>query len=134
MIKSLIFSVFSRLWSVLTLNRKPALQPVRVKAQVKHLRSRALLLLLAVTLAPAALLAQVPDGVYPNTTDAQGRKQGAWKKLDEQGTVIYVGQFKDDKPYGLFTYFDTEGFKMTEMDFGNGTTNVQRAKMFYIDG
>jgi antitoxin component YwqK of YwqJK toxin-antitoxin module len=83
--------------------------------------------------ASTSLNAQVPDGVYPNTVDSQGKKQGAWKKKDENGTVVYVGQFKDDKPYGLFTYFDSEGKKMTEMNFVQGG-NVAYAKMFYIDG
>ncbi|GAB4146928.1 MAG: hypothetical protein Fur0041_21110 [Bacteroidia bacterium] len=80
----------------------------------------------------AALFAQVPDGLYPNKTDEKGRKQGAWKKLDEKGTVVYVGQFKDDKPYGKFTYFDTEGRKMTEMDFRDN--GVAYSKMFYVSG
>lgn len=89
-----------------------------------------LFLLLAI---PAFVMAQAPAGIYPNKTDEKGHKQGAWKKVDEQGTVIYVGQFKDDKPYGMFTYYDTEGRKMTEMDFRNGGP-VSYAKMYYING
>jgi antitoxin component YwqK of YwqJK toxin-antitoxin module len=84
-------------------------------------------------LLPFFIIAQVPDGVYPNKTDDQGRKQGAWKKLDEKGTCIYVGQFKDDKPYGTFTYFDTQGLKMSEMTFLDGGS-VAYAKMFFING
>lgn len=131
MIKSLIISLFDRFFrsNFRAVSGLPSVEPVRVRVT----RNRSLLLLVATIAVPALLSAQVPDGIYPNTTDAQGRKQGAWKKVDEQGTVVYVGQFRDDQPYGLFTYFDTEGFKMTEMDFGNGG-NVQHAKMFYIDG
>lgn len=81
---------------------------------------------------PAFAFAQVPDGIYPNKSDAKG-KQGAWKKLDEQGTVVYVGQFKDDKPYGMFIYFDTDGRKMTEMNFLNGGA-IAYAKMYYANG
>ncbi|HEU4716215.1 MAG TPA: toxin-antitoxin system YwqK family antitoxin [Bacteroidia bacterium] len=76
--------------------------------------------------------AQVPTGLYPNKTDSLG-KQGAWKKTDDQGTCVYVGQFKNDKPYGIFQYFDTQGYLMTEMNFFSGG-NVQYAKMYYQNG
>lgn len=131
MVKSLIISVFEGVFGLafrFVFNR-PTAEPVRVRS----IRRSGLFIMALLLTVPAFLHAQVPDGVYPNTTDGQGRKQGAWKKLDEQGTVVYVGQFRDDQPYGLFTYFDTEGFKMTELDFGNGG-NVQHAKMYYIDG
>lgn len=43
---------------------------------------------------------------YSQTTDAQGRKQGYWKKKDEKtGKLIYEGEFKDDKPTGKFIYY-----------------------------
>jgi len=127
MLKSLIFNVFELISGLFSKSGKPSVIPVRV------MRSSGKVLALAVFLIPALLAAQVPAGVYPNTVDANGKKQGAWKKLDDQGTVIYVGQFKDDKPYGIFTYFDTEGLKMTEMNFLDGGP-VSYAKMFYIDG
>lgn len=104
--------------------------PIKIRVERKKFRGFLVLFLLAFT---GLLNAQVPDGVYPNTTDAKGMKQGAWKKKDDQGMVIYVGQFKDDKPYGQFTYFDTEGRKMTQMNFLNGGA-VAYAKMYYIDG
>ncbi len=90
-------------------------------------------LLISFSLLSISAFAQVPDGVYPNVTDAKGLKQGAWKKLDDQGTCVYIGQFKDDKPYGVFTYFDTDGKKMTEMDFLNGGP-VAYGKMFGVNG
>jgi len=40
-----------------------------------------------------------------NQTDAQGRKQGAWRKYDKDGFRVYEGQFKDGIPYGKFTYY-----------------------------
>lgn len=41
-----------------------------------------------------------------NQTDAQGRKQGTWKKTYPKTSIVhYVGQFKDDKPVGTFTYY-----------------------------
>lgn len=93
----------------------------------------AILALLISHLAPIVMFAQVPAGDYANATDAKGLKQGPWKKMDENGTCIYVGQFKDDKPVGVFTYFDTDGRKMSEMDFKTGGPVVY-AKMFYING
>lgn len=40
------------------------------------------------------------------TKDAEGRKQGYWKKKDERtNKLIYEGEFKDDKPVGRFKYY-----------------------------
>ena len=44
-----------------------------------------------------------------NQTDAQGRKQGRWIKSDKRGVKKYEGQFKDDTPFGQFTYFFENG-------------------------
>lgn len=77
---------------------------------------------------------QVPTGTYPNTTDANGKKQGAWKKLDANGTCVYVGQFKDDKPTGLFQYFDTDGRIMTELSFVGTTGTTAYCKMYSVSG
>jgi antitoxin component YwqK of YwqJK toxin-antitoxin module len=41
-----------------------------------------------------------------NQVDAKGRKQGEWVKYYESSKVPqYIGQFKDDKPVGKFTYY-----------------------------
>lgn len=125
MLKSLIFNVFKLISGVFTGFPKAQPVPVRVSKNAKRLFT------LAIIAIPAIINAQVPDGVYPNTTDAAGKKQGAWKKMDENNTCIYVGQFKDDKPYGMFTYFDVEGRKMTEMNFVKD--GVAYAKMYYPD-
>ena len=127
MLKLLIFNVFKLISGLFTSH--PEVKPIPVRILSKS-GSRFLCLVLMTI--PVVLSAQVPDGIYPNTIDANGKKQGAWKKLDEQGTVVYVGQFKDDKPYGLFTYFDVEGKKMTEMNFVKD--GVAYAKMYYVDG
>jgi antitoxin component YwqK of YwqJK toxin-antitoxin module len=40
------------------------------------------------------------------TTDANGKKQGYWKKKDEKtNRLAYEGEFKDDKPVGTFKYY-----------------------------
>jgi antitoxin component YwqK of YwqJK toxin-antitoxin module len=39
-------------------------------------------------------------------TDASGKKQGYWKKMDDKTKkLIYEGMFKDDKPQGKFKYY-----------------------------
>ena len=39
-------------------------------------------------------------------TDAAGKKQGYWKKMDDKTKkLIYEGLFKDDKPQGVFKYY-----------------------------
>lgn len=44
--------------------------------------------------------------VNAQTTDANGKKQGYWKKVDEKTQkLIYEGLFKDDKPQGVFKYY-----------------------------
>lgn len=44
-----------------------------------------------------------------NRQDENGLKQGPWKKMYENGRVRYEGQFKDNKPYGLFKYYYENG-------------------------
>ena len=39
-------------------------------------------------------------------TDASGKKQGYWKKIDDKTKkLVYEGLFKDDKPQGKFKYY-----------------------------
>lgn len=41
-----------------------------------------------------------------NELDSRGRKQGKWAKQYENKKVfVYIGEFKDDKPIGTFTYY-----------------------------
>ena len=44
-----------------------------------------------------------------NHTDANGNKQGEWKKTYANGQFKYKGQFKNDKPYGEFKHFYISG-------------------------
>lgn len=77
-----------------------------------------------------------------NQTDASGLKQGKWKKLYNNGKVRYEGQFKDDRPIGLFQYFYENGkLQATNNHLGNGqvATHIYhkngkiKAKGIYID-
>jgi len=57
-----------------------------------------------------------------NVVDAQGRKQGEWRKAYDESTVYrFVGQFKDDKPTGKFVYYYASG-------------NVEAVILFWPDG
>jgi antitoxin component YwqK of YwqJK toxin-antitoxin module len=55
------------------------------------------------------LISLASFGQDVNKTDASGKKQGDWKKIHENGTLRYKGQFKDDKPVGTFIYSDNAG-------------------------
>ena len=44
-----------------------------------------------------------------NQIDAQGRKQGVWKKSYENGQIRYEGNFKNDQPVGEFRYYHPNG-------------------------
>lgn len=69
-----------------------------------------------------------------NQKDAQGRKQGVWKKPYKTSTAfVYVGQFKDDKPVGQFTYYYESGKTKIIMDFKEGGL-VSYAKMYHESG
>lgn len=44
-----------------------------------------------------------------NKTDAQGKKQGFWRKNFLDGTPRYEGNFKNDQPEGVFRYYQETG-------------------------
>lgn len=46
-----------------------------------------------------------------NQIDANGKKFGNWIKFYDNGKVKYEGQFRNDRPYGKFTYYYSEGQK-----------------------
>jgi len=70
-----------------------------------------------------------------NKTDAQGRKQGYWEKVDPSTKkIIYKGTFKDDKPQGLFVYYykGTDSVH-TKMDFRQDG-KFAYAQLFHLKG
>lgn len=81
------------------------------------------LLLLLVCLVSLGAFAQI-DTANINKMDAQGRKQGQWKKY-EKGKLVYEGQFKDNVPYGTFTYYHTNGKLKSTTDFIQGVHKVK---------
>ncbi|TND07979.1 MAG: morn variant repeat-containing protein [Bacteroidetes bacterium] len=76
----------------------------------------AILLFAVGTLNAQVATAPVVDTVK-NKLDAKGRRQGFWKRIDQNGQTIFQGTFKDDKPIGKFEYFDDQGRIMTISHF-----------------
>lgn len=44
-----------------------------------------------------------------NQTDSNGLKQGVWQKKQDNGRLLYEGQFKDDKPVGEWKRYHPGG-------------------------
>lgn len=63
-----------------------------------------------------------------NRMDAAGHKQGKWIGYYDDGSKRYEGTFRDDKPLGIFTYFDKNGFvNMLMYHKKDGKTTVANA-------
>ena len=66
-----------------------------------------------------------------NLTGEKGRKQGVWiKKFPQSNGIDYTGQFKDDKPYGTFTYYFPSGKKKAQITY---KTNSVTYSIMYHD-
>jgi antitoxin component YwqK of YwqJK toxin-antitoxin module len=50
-----------------------------------------------------------------NKTDVNGKKQGLWKKYHPNGMTRYIGNFKNDKPTGVFKYYYDDGHLQIKM-------------------
>ena len=84
--------------------------------------------LLVGCMAPAMLQAQ-SDTL--NRLDAQGRKQGFWRKYRDNGNLLYEGQFRNNQPAGIMRRYTTDGVLFVEMNYAS---NPIRAKFFYPNG
>ena len=58
-----------------------------------------------------------------NVTDTKDMKQGAWQKLDARGRIVYKGQFKDNIPFGVFTYYYEDGKVRTLITYSEDGTS-----------
>ena len=68
-----------------------------------------------------------------NQTDDNGQKQGKWQKKHENGKLRYEGQFKDDKPYGMFKYYYPKGQVQATLNyFDNGSR--ASSHVFHVNG
>jgi len=71
---------------------------------------------------------------FAQTTDANGKKQGYWKKKDETGNhLLYEGEFKDNKPVGRFKYYYPNDSVRAIMNFKQ-EGKVAYAKLFHSTG
>lgn len=69
-----------------------------------------------------------------NQVDANGKKQGVWKKAyDNSGVYKFVGQFKDDKPYGKFVYYYETG-EVEAVILFSADGSVGYSKMYHESG
>lgn len=73
------------------------------------------------------------SGLYCQTTDAGGKKQGYWKKKDDKNHLLYEGEFKDDKPVGKFKYYYPNDSVRAIMSFKNEGQNAY-ARLFHMNG
>ncbi|MGQ8336363.1 toxin-antitoxin system YwqK family antitoxin [Sunxiuqinia sp. A32] len=62
-----------------------------------------------------------------NKRDDQGRKQGIWKKYQDNGKLLYEGTFMNDKPVGEFKRYHPNGMLMAYLkhDVYSDTTNAE---------
>jgi antitoxin component YwqK of YwqJK toxin-antitoxin module len=67
-----------------------------------------------------------------NQVDASGKKQGPWKKYyPSNDQLFYEGQFKDDKPYGVFKHYYEEG-ELKSITKYDG--DIVRSTVYYPEG
>lgn len=105
--------------------------PNKTLIEALHLRSTFSRLLMRILLTVIFLSLAIGLSAQTNQTDAQGRKQGEWKKYyDNKNTQLrYQGQFKDDVPVGTFIYYHENGKQMAETVF-QGNTGNSYTKLF----
>jgi antitoxin component YwqK of YwqJK toxin-antitoxin module len=80
----------------------------------------------------AGISAQSTDTLW-NQTDAQGQRQGYWKKSHPDGTLMYRGFFKDGKPVGKMRRYYENGARRADMVYLEGT-GITYAKVYYRNG
>lgn len=60
-----------------------------------------------------------------NQVDANGKKQGTWKKYNDKKELLYEGTFKNDVPIGEFKYYHSNGKLKSRSFFIQGTHKVR---------
>lgn len=83
-----------------------------------HLNIRFILITLFVYGVFSSMFAQEAKETY-NQQDEQGRKQGYWRKTNEEGKLVYEGQFLNNQPFGEFRYFYPSGRLRVKMLFSD---------------
>ena len=68
-----------------------------------------------------------------NQIDSNGYKQGYWKQNHTNGKIRYEGNFVDDKPSGVFKYYDKKGLLKANLEyFDKGVRSS--ARLYFPDG
>jgi len=68
-----------------------------------------------------------------NHTDTSGRKQGFWRKTDENGNTIYEGRFQNGIPLDTFRYYYPDG-KISTVSVMSDNGLVARSTSWYRNG
>lgn len=68
-----------------------------------------------------------------NQVDDMGRKQGKWKKTYNNGVLTYEGQFRNDQPFGVFTYYYENGEIKAETKFSDDGI-IAYTKIYHQNG
>lgn len=68
-----------------------------------------------------------------NQVDDLNRKQGKWRKTYPNGTIRYQGQFHNNRPYGVFKYYD-ENANLKAITVFSDDGIIGRTKTFYKTG
>lgn len=89
-------------------------------------------MILLIILSVNGAMAQEKGQEKINQTDANGLKQGKWIKYHDNDSLRYIGQFKNDKPYGTFQYFYEKGGLQTVMKFR--ANDMAASQSYYPDG
>lgn len=75
---------------------------------------------IAALLLISAFLMALPAQTPINQVNSKGKKEGLWKKYDDKGNLLYVGNFKNDVPVGEFTYYHKNGKLKSKTTFIEG--------------
>jgi antitoxin component YwqK of YwqJK toxin-antitoxin module len=68
-----------------------------------------------------------------NWVDSKGMKQGKFCKTDRNGKTVYVGYFRNNKPYGTFHYYDEDG-KISAISVFSADGKSCHTQMFHRTG
>jgi antitoxin component YwqK of YwqJK toxin-antitoxin module len=78
-----------------------------------------------------SLLILISYSLSAQTVDANGKKQGYWKKKDDNGKMIYEGEFKDDKPVGVFKHYYAGDTAKRAVTYFKDGGNIAYTKMYH---
>lgn len=68
-----------------------------------------------------------------NQVDSNGNKQGKWRKTYLSGVIKYEGQFRNDKPYGIFKHYYEDAQLKANTTFSDDGI-IAHTKSFHENG